>query len=161
MEGAVEGFGAVSLATSSLQSAVSGTDIVMIVTPSTAHYNLATAMAPFLRDGQIVVLNPGRTGGALEFREALVQAECGYMPVIVEAQTFIYASRMLSRNKARIFRVKNGVPLSSLPSHLTPDVLEIMNYAFPQFTPGSNVLATSLENIGAVFGPALTLLSAG
>ena len=44
---------------------------------------------------------------------------------------------------------------------MTPDALGVMNQAFPEFTAGSNVLATSLENIGAVFHPALTLLNAG
>lgn len=160
LEGAVEGFGPVHLATSAIQAALDGSDVIMIVTPSTAHLPLATAMAPFLRDGQIVVLNPGRTGGALEFRAALKREGGEARPVIVEAQTFIYASRMINRHRGHIFRVKNGVPASALPSHLTPDALGVMNQAFPQFTAGSNVLATSIENIGAVFHPALTLLSA-
>ncbi|MFA5852301.1 MAG: NAD/NADP octopine/nopaline dehydrogenase family protein [Spirochaetales bacterium] len=161
LEGAVEGFGPVKLATSSIQAAVEGADVVMIVTPSTAHYSLAAAMAPFLHDGQVIVLNPGRTGGALEFRSVLKQEETRSRPVIVEAQTFIYASRAVSRHKGHIYRIKNGVPASALPSHMTPDALGVMNQAFPEFTAGSNVLATSLENIGAVFHPALTLLNAG
>ncbi|HWR12044.1 MAG TPA: NAD/NADP octopine/nopaline dehydrogenase family protein [Rectinemataceae bacterium] len=161
LEGAVEGFGPIHLATSSIQAAVEGADVVMIVTPSTAHYSLASAMAPFLRDGQVVVLNPGRTGGALEFNAVLRRSESKARPVIVEAQTFIYASRAVNRHKGHIYRVKNGVPASALPSHMTPDALAVLNQAFPQFTAGSNVLATSLENIGAVFHPALTLLNAG
>ena len=161
LEGAVEGFGPVRLATASIQAAVEGSDVIMIVTPSTAHFSLAVAMAPFLHDGQIVVLNPGRTGGALEFREVLKREEVKAKPVIVEAQTFIYASRMINRHRGHIFRVKNGVPASALPSHMTPETLHVLNQAFPEFTAGSNVLATSLENIGAVFHPALTLLNAG
>ena len=161
VEGAATGFGRVLVASSHIEEAIAGVDVIMIVTPSTAHYGLATLMAPFLRDGQIVVLNPGRTGGALEFRASLYRAQCAARVVVVEAQTFIYASRMLSRNKAHIFRVKNGVPVSALPSFLTPAVLKVLDVAYPQFIAGSNVLATSLENIGAVFHPALTLLNAG
>lgn len=161
IEGAVEGFGPIALATSSIQEALQGVDVVMIVTPSTAHYSFAAKMAPFLQDGQIIVLNPGRTGGALEFRQVLKSEKCPVRPVIVEAQTFIYASRMLTRHRAHIFRVKNGVPVSALPSFLTPGALAVLNNAFPEFTAGTNVLATSLENIGAVFHPALTLLNAG
>jgi opine dehydrogenase len=152
LEGAVEGFGPVLLATSSIQAAVEGADVVMIVT---------AAMSPFLHDGQIVVLNPGRTGGALEFREVLKREAVKSRPIIVEAQTFIYASRMVNRHRGHIYRIKNGVPASALPSHMTPDALGVLNQAFPEFTAGSNVLATSLENIGAVFHPALTLLNAG
>lgn len=161
LEGAVEGFGPVRTATSSIRTALEGAEVIMIVTPSTAHLPLAELMAPFLRDGQIVVLNPGRTGGALEFREALRRSGTDQRPVIVEAQTFVYASRMINRHRGHIFRVKNGVPVSALPSHMTPEAQGVLNRAFPQFSAGSNVLATSLENIGAIFHPALTLLNAG
>lgn len=161
LEGAIEGFGPIALATSSISDAVAGADVVMIATPSTAHRELATSMAPLLSDGQIVVLNPGRTGGALEFRKALMDSGLRSRPVVAEAQTFIYAARAVSRQRGRIFRVKNGVPLAALPSYWTPIVLEVLDQAFPQFIAGSNVLATSMENIGAIFHPALTIMNAG
>ena len=67
--GAVSGFGPVKKATSDMREALEGVDVVMVVTPSTAHRGLALVMAPYLTDGQMVVLNPGRTGGALELRK--------------------------------------------------------------------------------------------
>jgi opine dehydrogenase len=161
LEGAVEGFGPVALATSDMAEALSGADVVMVTTPSTAHRDLGNLMAPHLADGQVVVLNPGRTGGALEFRKALLDAGLRADPVIAEAQTFIYAARALSRQKGLIFRIKNGVPLAALPSYWTPAALGVLEAAFPQFIAGSNVLATSMENIGAIFHPALTILNAG
>jgi len=161
VEGAVEGFGPIALATSDIAEAIEGADVVMIATPSTAHRDLARSMAAGLADGQIVVLNPGRTGGALEFRRTLIDSGLKARPVVAEAQTFIYASRALSRDRGRIFRVKNGVPLAALPSYWTPEVLGVLDNAFPQFIAGSNVLATSIENIGAIFHPALTILNAG
>jgi opine dehydrogenase len=161
LEGAVEGFGPVSLATSDMAEAIGGADVVMVDTPSTAHRDIAMKMAACLRDGQIVVLNPGRTGGALEFRAVLLERGLLEYPIIAEAQTFIYAARALSRHRGHIYRVKNGVPLAALPSYWTPDVLGVLDNAFPQFIAGSNVLATSMENIGAIFHPALTILNAG
>jgi opine dehydrogenase len=161
LEGAVEGFGPVALATSDMEEAIRGADVIMVDTPSTAHRDLAIKMADFLGDGQIVVLNPGRTGGALEFHAVLRERGCKACPVIAEAQTFIYAARALSRNRGHIYRIKNGVPLATLPSYWTPGVLEVLDKAFPQFIAGSNVLATSMENIGAIFHPALTILNAG
>jgi opine dehydrogenase len=161
VEGAIEGFGPIVMATSDMTEAITGADVIMVVTPSTAHRSLAQAMASRLSDGQIVVLNPGRTGGALEFRKTLLDSGLHARPVIAEAQTFIYASRAVSRNRGHIFRIKNGVPLAALPSYWTPDVLGVLDNAFPQFIAGSNVLATSMENIGAIFHPALTILNAG
>ena len=161
VEGAVEGFGPVRFATSDMERVLEDSDIIMVVTPSTAHRGLAALMAPHLQDGQIVVLNPGRTCGALEFRQALRESGSRGRPIIAEAQTFIYASRALSRHEARIFSIKNGVALAALPSYLTPEVLAALESAYPQFKAGGNVLATSMENIGAVFHPALTILNAG
>ncbi|HRY53095.1 MAG TPA: NAD/NADP octopine/nopaline dehydrogenase family protein [Spirochaetia bacterium] len=161
IEGAAAGFGRVDLATSDMAEALEGVDLVMVVTPSTAHRELAALMAPHLQDGQIVVLNPGRTGGALEFSATLRAKGARGRAIIAEAQTFVYASRATSRHEARIFSIKNGVALAALPSYWTPEVLASLEPAYPQFKAGGNVLATSMENIGAVFHPALTILNAG
>jgi opine dehydrogenase len=159
--GAVSGFGPVKKATSDMREALAGADVVMVVTPSTAHRGLASMMAPWLTDGQLVVLNPGRTGGALELRRVFRESGVSAGVIVAETQTFLYASRALSRWEAHIFRIKNSVPFATLPSFWIPEALAILTGPFPQFVAGSNVLATSLENIGAVFHPALTIMNAG
>jgi opine dehydrogenase len=159
--GEVEGFGAVQMATSDMGEAISGADVVMVVVPATAHRFVAEAAAASLHDGQIVVLNPGRTGGALEFRQVLGSKGCRAALLLGETSTFLYASRALSRAEARVFRIKNSVRFATLPAYWIPEVLLVLNQAFPQFVPGDNVLCTGMENIGAIFHPALTLLNAG
>lgn len=161
LEGVVSGFGAVTIATSSMEEALAFADVIMVVTPATAHRPLALKMAPYLRDGQIVILNPGRTGGALEFRGILTEQKCQALVVVAETQTFLYASRAITRSEAHVFKVKNSVPLATLPAHWIPGVLAVVNQAFPSFVAGGTVLSTSLDNIGAVFHPALTILNAG
>lgn len=159
--GAEQGFGPIATATSDMGEALAGADVIMVVTPATAHRPLAERMAPHLEDGQVVVLNPGRTCGALEVRRVLDSAGVTATACLAETQTFIFASRAISRHEAHIFRIKNKVPLATLPAHWIPDLLEVLRPAFSQFSAGNNVLCTSLENIGAVFHPALTLLNAG
>lgn len=159
--GEVEGFGPVQLASSDMAEAISGADMIMVVVPATAHRFVAGEMAPCLQAGQVVVLNPGRTGGALEFRQILRKARQDEDFLVAETSTFLYASRALSRHEAHIFRIKNSVRLATLPAHLIPDVLAVLNPVFPQFTAGDNVLSTGMENIGAIFHPALTLMNAG
>ena len=161
VDGAVSGFGPVARASADMGEAMDGADVVMVVTPATAHRGLAALMAPHLRDGQLVVLNPGRTGGALEVRKVFADAGAAAAVVVAETQTFLYASRATSPWRAHIFRIKNANPLATLPSYWIPDALAILNGPFPQMVAGGNVLATSLENIGAVFHPALTILNAG
>jgi len=152
-------FGPIQTVTSDISEALDGADVIMVVVPATAHRNMATLCTPHLRDGQIVVLNPGRTCGAMEFRQVLRERGCKAKVVVAEAQTFIFASRSMGPVQAKIFRTKNAVPLAALPATDTPKVLTALRLAYPQFIPAKNVLHTSLDNMGAVFHPALTILN--
>ncbi|HPR35570.1 MAG TPA: NAD/NADP octopine/nopaline dehydrogenase family protein [Anaerolineaceae bacterium] len=159
--GGLEGFGKIDLVTDNIAELLEGSQVIMVVTPSTAHKDIATAATPYLRDDHIVVLHPGRTGGALEFAETLRQNRCTTNPIISEAETFIFASRSEGPSLARIFRIKESVPLAALPANRTKEVLEAIHTAFPQYINGGNVLMTGLNNMGAIFHPALAMLNAG
>jgi len=154
-------FGALSLVTSDVRAALEGATMVLVVVPSSAHRDVALACAPHLRDGQVVLLNPGRTGGALEFRHTIRAAGCTARCVVAEASTFIFASRSNGPADAKIFRIKNAIPVAAMPAVDTPAALAVLNRAFPEFVPAENVLHTSLDNMGAIFHPALTILNAG
>jgi opine dehydrogenase len=132
-----------------------------VVVPSSAHAAIAASAAPHLRDGQIVVLHPGRTCGALEFAKVLADRRCLADVTVAEAETFLYASRSDGPAQTRIFRIKEAVPLAALPATRTQRVLEALREAYPQYIDGINVLHTGLNNMGAIFHPALTLLNAG
>jgi len=139
--------------------ALQDVDILMVAVPANGHRFMAEMCAPHLRDGQIIVLNPGRTGGALEFYHVLRQHKVTADVIVAEAQTFIYASRCINPAQVQIFRVKNTIPVAALPAYRTPEVIKALHDAFPQFVPGDNVIKTSLDNIGAVFHPAVTVLN--
>lgn len=154
-------FGPLHTVSSHIEEVLEGVHLVMVVVPASAHADIARTCAPFLRDGQIVVLHPGRTGGALEFRRVLDEAGCTADVIIAEAETLLFASRAMGPAEARIFRRKNTVPLAALPAVRTQEVLDVLNEVYPQFVAAPNVLHTSLNNMGAVFHPVLTLLNAG
>ncbi len=154
-------FASLQLVTANMRAALQGADVILVVVPSSAHRDVAISCAPYLRDGQIVVLNPGRTGGALEFLHTLRSAGCTAACVVAEASTFIFASRSNGPAEAKIFRIKNAIPLAAMPATRTDEVLAAMRGAFPEFIAAENVLHTSLDNMGAIFHPALTILNAG
>jgi opine dehydrogenase len=160
-DGGPHGFGQLALVTSDMQAALADADMVMVVVPSSAHAAIAAAAAPFLRDSQIVVLHPGRTCGALEFAKVLADRSCLADVTVAEAETFLYASRSDGPAQTRIFRIKEAVPLAALPATRTQRVLAALHDAYPQYIDGINVLHTGLNNMGAIFHPALTLLNAG
>jgi len=160
-EGGPHGFGKIKLVTSDLAEAIPHAQVIMVVLPSSAHADIAKAAAPHLKDGQIVILHPGRTLGALEFAKVMRDNGCTADVTVAEAETFIYASRADGPAQARIFRIKEAVPLAALPSNRNEMVLEAIQHAYPQFIDGVDVLHTGLNNMGAIFHPALTLLNAG
>jgi opine dehydrogenase len=160
-DGGPHGFGRLAAVTSDMGQALADAELVMVVVPSSAHADVARVAAPHLRAGQIVVLHPGRTLGAIEFTKVLADQGCKADVTVAEAETFICASRSDGPAQARIFRIKEAVPLAALPATQTPRVLEALAPAYPQFINGTNVLHTGLNNMGAIFHPALTLLNAG
>lgn len=160
-EGGPRGIGKLELVTSNIQEALEKAQMIMVVVPSSAHIDIAKACAPYLKEGQIIVLHPGRTCGAIEFAKTLRDAHCGADVTIAEAETFIYASRSDGPAQAHIFRIKEAVPLAALPANRTSLVLDMIHTAYPQYIDGGNVLQTGLNNMGAIFHPALSLLNAG
>ena len=160
VEGEVEGFGNIQIASTDIKEVVEDVDIIMVVVPAMAHRFMAEQCAPYLKDNQIIILNPGRTFGAIEFRHILKnEKKIKANVTIAETQTFIYVSRHLGFAEAKIFQIKNSVPLAAIPAYKTPEVLNTIRKVFPQFVAASNVLETSLDNIGAIFHPGITLLN--
>ena len=155
------GFGKLALVTSDMKKAVGQADMIMVVVPSSAHVDIAKAASPYLRDGQIIILHPGRTCGAIEFKKVLKDGGCKADVIVAEAETFIYASRSDGPAQARIFRIKEAVPLAALPAKHNKQVLEAIHQVYPQFIDGVDVLHTGLNNMGAIFHPAITLMNAG
>ncbi len=160
-EGGPRGFGRLERTTSDMGEALAEADVIMVVVPSSAHADVARAAALHLRDGQIVILHPGRTCGAIEFRKVLRESNCVGDVIVAETETLIYASRSDGPAQARIFRIKDSVPVAALPATQTSRVLDAVAPAYPQFIDGGSVLHTGLNNMGAIFHPALTILNAG
>ncbi|MBA7545391.1 Opine dehydrogenase [subsurface metagenome] len=159
LEGVEEGFALLDKVTNDIKLALEGAELIMIVTPANAHAKIARDCAPHLKDNQVVILNPGRTGGALEFDKVLTEEKIKNKPIIGEAQTLIYACRKISSTKVVIYGVKKSLSVASFPAKNTKRLIKVLNKAYPQFVPAVNVLETSLNNIGAIFHPAPTILN--
>ena len=159
IEGVVEGFGALDLATTDIGQAVEGAKVVVIVAPATAHRAIATSLAPHLVEGQTVIVHPSATGGALEVRHVLDTQGCTARIPVAETNTLIYACRAPSPGHACIYGIKQDLVLATLPASENARVLAMFREAFPQTVGGRTVMETSLGNANAVMHPAPTLLN--
>ncbi len=160
VEGVVKGFGRLRTITSDLATALADAELIMVVVPASAHRQIAQACAPHLRDGQIIILNPGRTGGALEFAATLRAKGCTAQIKLAETQTLVYSCRQVVPGRVRILSLKRCLLLAALPAADTDEVLCAVGQLYPQFVPAANVLETSFSNIGAVFHPILVIFNA-
>jgi opine dehydrogenase len=157
--GKISGFGAISYIGTDLAAAMADRDVIMIVTTATAHRWLAQKMAPFLRDGQVILLNPGRTFGALEVSHTIRQAGCTADVIVGEANTLVYVARVLTPGTATIKAIKKNVAISAVAATDTPYLVSRLCGVYPQFTAAASFLETSFGNIGAVLHPAIALLN--
>lgn len=155
----VRGFGKVARIERSLDRAVKGADLIMIVAPAMSHRPYASMLAPILQDGQRVLLNPGRTGGALEFARTLNRFACSANVVLGETQTFIYAAERRGPHTVEILKEKFRMRASALPARDNDALMEYVRDLYPQIEPAQNVLETSLNNAAPVVHPGTVLLN--
>ena len=166
MEGDVQAFakmedGGIELLTSSLDEAVRDVDLIFVIMPALAHKTIASLIGGSLKEGQILVLSPGRTGGALEFRATLNRYAVKTKFILSEAQTFLYAVESRGPAHVEIMKVKNVVKFAALPAKDTQAALAVVNKVYPEYKAAANVLETSLNNHGMVVHPAPMLLNTG
>jgi len=160
IEGEISGLGKLKLASDNIEEVIRDANIIMVVVPAFAHGAIAERCAPYLKDGQVIVLNPGRTAGALEFLNVLHERGNFNDVIVAETQTFIYASRGMGPASVKIFRIKQAIPVGAIPATKTDKVLDLLNEAYTEFISATSVIETSFNNIGAVFHPAISILNA-
>lgn len=160
LKGHIQGIGKVSRFTSNIGDAVADADLVMITTVANAHAEIAKAMTPHIKENQIIILNPGRTCGALVFKQALIEAGCNKRYYLGEAQTLVYACRIVKNGIVNVIGVKDDVLLAALPASDSDYIIKTINPLYPCFIKTDNVLRTGLENIGAIFHPCVCLFNA-
>jgi len=159
LHGEIEGRFKLKTVTDNIVDAVKEAEIIMVVVPAMAHKEIAEKIAQHLKEDHIIILNPGRTFGALEFRNILIENDKNKKVIVAEAQSLIFACRVISPGTVKILKVKNSVPLSCIPAWKIPEIIKLVKHIIPLFIPGDNILQTGLSNIGGIFHPATTILN--
>lgn len=151
----------ISMVTSDIQKALKEVKLIMVVTPSYTHKIISKRIAPFLKDGQMILLNPGRTAGALEMFNNLRKFGSTANVIVGEAQTLIFSCRKLSKTSVEIYGIKDKVGIASIPSEKSLDMVNELKPYYKQFYAEQNCLITSFSNIGAIFHPAPLVFNIG
>jgi opine dehydrogenase len=150
VEGLVQGFAPVELATPDLAAAVDGADLIIAVTGSHFHAEIARDLAKVLRDGQTILLIQGGTGGSLVVRRELRRAGCRAAVDVAEMDNFPYSLGWPEPTRVRMTIVKRFLQVAALPAARTGAVLDRLRPAFPHATAAPSILTTGLTNMNAV-----------
>jgi opine dehydrogenase len=160
-EGVIHGEARLALVTTDLSAAIADTDLIIACVQGLAHERLAGELAPLMWDGARVLLDPGSTGGSLEFGRIL--RECGVRAqvLLAETSTLTHCARTTGPCQVHIgLRVKH-IAFAALPGRETHESLGPLQRFFPGLQPKEDVLEVGLCNGNPVIHPAIMLGNLG
>lgn len=163
IRGAVgEGLAQIQTVTTDIEEAAEGADFFLVVAPALAHDYFATELARVIGNkGATIMLNPGHTGGALHFMQALRKAGVNSEVRICETNTNTYICRLTGSAEVSVYGRARKVLFGAVPGKLTNELAEIVGEFYPFISPVESVLDTGFANINAIMHPAGMLLNAG
>lgn len=146
LSGALEGFGRLSAVSTDIREVVPGAGVVFIATPAYAHRFMAEACAPWLKEGQVVLLHPGTFGSSLEFAR-----HSGNRALLAETAASLYIARLAGPGAVNVLSVKTAIQVAALPAKNTPAVIERLTPVFPgRMAASDSVLETGINSSQAV-----------
>jgi opine dehydrogenase len=151
-----DGTMAIDRASTILEAAVAGTDLVVVCLPAFAHASVAAALAG-LKVSAPIVLNPGHPGGALEARRVMVDLGVS-VPPLVELSTLSVWAKFAEGGEIRILSSPRAVRAACL--HGSEHALAMTQQALTNIVAEPNVLVTSLASVNIIVHPPQAVLGA-
>ncbi len=147
--------------TDDYQEAIRRAHIIMYVIPASVHHRVTVDIAPYLRHNQIILLNPGRTWGALEVKNILKFMRPNIHIFVGETQTLLFTCRKITDRGVEIIKIKDRINACFYPEKDNQKVGRFMQHLIPQLHIVKDIRITSLNNIGAIIHPTITILNSG
>jgi opine dehydrogenase len=161
VEGEKGGFAAVDRATTDLPSAVGGADVIIVVTGGNAQAVVARSLAPLVRDGHVILLIQGNTGGSLIVHRALKDAGCRAEIDVAEMDNYPYSCWRLSPTRIRPIVRKRWVQIATFPGNRIGAVFPRVSRLFQEAVAAPNTLYTGFTNANAMLHVANCVANAG
>lgn len=151
---------AIDRATTDAGDALRGAELVLAPCPAFAQADIARAIAPHLRDGQVVYLPPGSFGA---WAMARIVRECGNdaRVAFAETGTLPYLTRKHGPTEVAITTRATRLPTGVFPAVDSERALATIARAYPAIEAVEDALSGALMNAGPVIHPPLILMNAG
>jgi opine dehydrogenase len=155
----IDGIAKLNLATTDIQQAIKDAEVIFVITPAFGHKAMADVSAPFVQDGQIIVLMPG-SGGSLEFINIFKQKKVKREITFAESCTLPYGARLKGSGHVSVLINTVILPTGVFPSNRTAEVISKLKQFYPMIIPAKDVLEAAINNPNPIVHPVATLLSA-
>jgi len=157
--GAVAGQATLELVTCNLTEALEGADTIMVCTQALAHDRAGRELAPLIKPGHLIILNPGSTGGSLHFARIFREFGLKQLPTFVETSTLTYGCRAKGSTvdvPVKVKRVVYGTMPTTAMTHIGPELEKL----YPGLVRSATVLEAGLNNANPIIHPPITILNA-
>lgn len=161
VEAGKEQFATPSLLTTTISEAVNGAELIVVAAPSVAHEFLGRELAGLLSDKQILLLNPGHTGGSLHMARVLRESGFEARIRLCETVTLTYICRLVGPARVEVYRRTRHLRCAAFPGQASEELVGEIAKIYPNVVPAKNVMETGLANINAVMHPAGMVGNAG
>lgn len=126
------------------EEALEGSELVFINVPTTVVEDFTATLAPFVLDGQTVVVTTGYWA-ALRSREVLRETGAFDKYTFVEQSIMPYLSEKTGPAQVHISNYKRDFSISAWPAEKSEGAYEVMKRAYPQVKLSKNVLENNFR----------------
>ena len=150
-----------ALVTTDIAEAVSDAELILCPTPAFAQPDIASLLAPHLRDGQVAFLPPA-TFGSMIFAKAAHDAGNRASVSFAETGTLPWLTRKHGPFEVAITIRAKRLPVGVFPLKTADHALDVIGRAFPGvIEPCGDALSGALMNAGPIIHPPLIVMNAG
>ncbi|MBC5783773.1 NAD/NADP octopine/nopaline dehydrogenase family protein [Ramlibacter sp. USB13] len=149
----------IALATADIGKALAGAQLIVLPSPAVAQEDIARAMAPHLKDGQVVFLPPGTFGSfvmARIVRQAGNRADVAW----AETGTLPYLARKHGDREVNVTIRAVRLPTGVYPARKSEHALKVIREAYPSVHGCGDALSGALMNAGPIIHPPLIVMNA-
>lgn len=157
---AMQGEAKLAMVTDKIEEAIDGAEVICQPLPAFAQASVAEALAPHLKDGQVVFLSPGSFGSfvmARAIRELGTHREF----MVCETGTLPYLTRKFEPDESRVVTRACHLPVGVFPARLTEEAITKLRTVMPAVHGVEDALSGALMNAGPVIHPPLVVMNTG
>jgi len=154
------GFGRIELASTDISKVLEGAEVVLVVLPSTYHDAMAEKMAPYLKDGQAILIDPAAPLGIVSFENRLRASGCKADLLLACTATLLFATRLVKTGQVKVSGQKNMVGAAAYPSSRNEEA-EKAFACIPSLEFSGDIIRAGLDNLNWEVHPGPTIMNSG